>query len=418
MISRRGFIGLAGGAGVAAGLGLWAGLLRDDVDDHDRPPEAAPATPNRVLVVVQLDGGNDGINTVVPASDGRYRDARPTLAVPDTELVALAGQDAYALHPSLAPLAPMWDQGSLAVLAGAGFEGQSRSHFEARDLWWSSTPGVARTTGWLGRWLDVTGDGARPLRAVSLGEPSPSLVGEHLNATFVGDPVEFALRAPQGASSDEIVAAFLATSRPLSTDPALAQAQRSTAAAIEAVEQIGRAVGSDSADIDADTDTPAYATSARSLLDTAAGIVDLDIGTQVIVVAVNGFDTHSQQVQTHADLLADLAEGISGFLAAIDAQGRRDDVLVVTTSEFGRRARENASGGTDHGNASALFAVGAGVQGGQVIGTMDLGGLVDGDLPIGIETQSLYAAALDWLGGADTDEIVGGAFDRYGLVST
>lgn len=417
MISRRGFIGLAGGAGVAAGLGLWAGLLRDDVDDHDRPPEPA-STPRRVLVVVQLDGGNDGINAVVPVNDGRYRDARPTLAVPDAELVALAGQGAYALHPSLAPLAPLWEQRSLAVLAGAGFEGQSRSHFEARDLWWSSTPGVARTTGWLGRWLDATGDSARPLRAISLGEPSPSLVGEHLNATFVGDPAEFALRAPRGASSDEIVAAFLATSRPLSTDPALAEAQQATAATIEAVEQIGRAVASTPTDIDADTDTPAYATSARSLLDTAAGIVDLDIGTQVIVVAVNGFDTHSQQAQAHADLLADLAEGISGFLAAIDAQGRRDDVLVVTTSEFGRRVRENASGGTDHGNASALFAVGAGVRGGQVIGTMDLGGLVDGDLPIGIETQSLYAAALDWLGGADTDEIVGGAFDRYGLLAT
>jgi uncharacterized protein (DUF1501 family) len=412
MITRRHFIGLAGGAGLA-GVGLWAGLVREDLGGSPAALGTGGDAPidGRVLVVVELDGGNDGVNTLVPVGDGHYRDLRRVLAVPETEVVALTGQDAYALHPSLAPLLPFWEQGALAALAGIGFEGQSRSHFEARDLWWSSTPGVAPTTGWLGRWLDATGDGARPLRAISLGGPSRALVGERLNATLVGDPAEFALRAPAGASSDEIVAAFLATAEPLATDAALAEAQRSTAASVAAVEQIGRAVASE----DAADDTTGYQTNIRSLLDTAAGVIGLDIGTQVVVVSVNGFDTHSQQADTHADLLADLAKGISGFFDAIDAQGRRDDVLVVTTSEFGRRVRENASDGTDHGNASALFAIGSAVNG-QIVGTMDLGALAEGDLPIVIETQSLYASALDWLGGADADAIVGGTFDRYGLI--
>nr|MCU0271172.1 hypothetical protein [Acidimicrobiales bacterium] len=181
MLTRRRFIATgAAAAGVTAtGYAAWRVLVSDQVEQATAPSTSSTATttpprPPRTLVVVQLSGGNDALNTLPPA-DGRYRDARPTLAVPEAELVALAGTDQWALHPSLAPLASRWQDGTLAAVAGIGFDEQSRSHFAALDTWWSALPGQARTTGWLGRWLDATtGSGdPNPLRAIALGSGSP-----------------------------------------------------------------------------------------------------------------------------------------------------------------------------------------------------------------------------------------------------
>ena len=158
MLSRRKFIGIAGGvgaAGAAGGTAVWSTLLRDHVDEavdqRDEAtgaPQTDPAAPtttngkgNRVVVVLQLSGGNDGLNTLIP-SDGRYRDARTTLAIPEAELIAINAAG-YSLHPSLAPLAPLWNSGLVTALEGVGLKDQSRSHFKAMDTWWSATPGAA-----------------------------------------------------------------------------------------------------------------------------------------------------------------------------------------------------------------------------------------------------------------------------------
>jgi len=143
--------------------------------------------------------------------------------------------------------------------------------------------------------------------------------------------------------------------------------------------------------------------------------VALDVGTQVVVVGVDGFDTHSRQDEVHPRLLADLARGLTTFLAEMTDLGRADDVLVVTTSEFGRRVAENGSAGTDHGNAGTQFAVGPAVIGGMV-GEVGLAHQVDGDLPVTLDARTLYAVALDWLGGP-TDEVLGDRYDRHGLLS-
>jgi len=154
------------------------------------------------------------------------------------------------------------------------------------------------------------------------------------------------------------------------------------------------------------------------LLEVAAGIIDLQIGTEIIVVGISGFDTHANQATAHPQLLGDLGEGLSAFLAAIDAQGRRDDVLVMTTSEFGRRVQENGNG-TDHGEGGVQFLAGKAVNGHQVIGSADLGQLDNGDVRSSIDTRSLYANALDWLSGDPnrSDEILSGRFDRLGLLA-
>ncbi|MDW3217822.1 MAG: DUF1501 domain-containing protein [Acidimicrobiales bacterium] len=426
-LSRRTFLGVAGGvAGTAAvGGGVWAVLMRDSVESAGvaSTTTTVPTTTttlaagggavpygDRILVVLEMAGGNDALNTLV-SNDGAYRSARPQLALPENELLALAGAD-FGLHPSLAGLVPYWDAGTMAAVAGAGMPEQSRSHFKAMDTWWSGIPGAGSQTGWLGRWLDATLEGANdPLRAIALGGGSPALVGMNTLATVVRSPETFTLRTMEGADNDALVAAFLATAGPLSASPEMAAAQYAIPSTLDAVEILASVSGGgEEYDIN-----PAPST-ATSLLQTAAGIIDLGIGTQVITVGINGFDTHANQLGTHAGLLADVGDGLAAFFDRLEADGHADRVMVVTTSEFGRRVAENGSGGTDHGSGGCQFLIGPDVAGAQVIGGYDFGALTQGDIPAVVDTRSIYSAALDWMGGP-TDEILDGPHDRLGLLS-
>jgi len=238
------------------------------------------------------------------------------------------------------------------------------------------------------------------LRAVSLGGGAPILTAESQLSTIINSPRNFRLSTPPGSDSEAIVAAFLQTASPLSGDPTLAAAQMAIPSTIEAIEVLGVDSG-----VTADEPPEENYT---SLLDTAAGLIDLDVGTEVIVVSVHGFDTHSDQRSRQEKLLANLAAGLASFRQRLEANGHADRVLIMTTSEFGRRVQENASGGTDHGTAGAQFIIGPN-QG--IIGQVDLDNLVDGDVPIAVDTRSMYATALDWLGGP-TDEILGKKYDR------
>ncbi len=425
MISRRKFLGVAGGvaAGSAAGgAAAWAALLRDHVDaaiaNTSGASGAALATTSttaaggasttaasdRVLVIMQLGGGNDGLNTLVPDL-GAYRDARPTLALPQSSLEPI-DTSGYALHPSLAPLKARWNSGQIAAFEGIGLKTQSRSHFKAMDTWWAGTDAGASTTGWLGRWLDATeGDTPNPLRSISLGTGSPALSGLRSVPTVVLDPAQFTLRLPRTTDASAVTAAFLATAAPVAAAPWLAAAQASIPSTLDAIAVLQKvAAPSDSA---ADT--------ATALLQSAAGIIELGIGTRVILIGMNGFDTHSDQLARQSALLTDLAQGITSFFDRLDASGHANKVMVLTTSEFGRRVAENASGGLDHGSGGLQFVIGPAVKGNRVVGEPALDRLVDGDMPIGIDTRSMYAVGLDWLGGP-TDELLGGHFDRYGLL--
>ncbi len=415
-LSRRRFIATAGGAAGAAAVagGAWAALVRDGVEES-RPTGTSttststttslardPASGRRVLVVLELAGGNDALNTLVPAA-GRYRDARPTLAVPEQDLV---GSGDHGLHPALAALAPWWESGSLAAVVGVAMTDQSRSHFEAMDAWWSASADPGIRTGWLGRWLDATAPPGEPdpLRAIALGGGQRALLADEARSTVVHSPEAFALRTPPGIDNDALVEAFLATSAPLSSAPELAAAQTAIPSTLSAVDLLGSVMaGEESAGV-------------TSLLQTAAGIIDLDIGTRVITVGTGGFDTHADQAARHGQLLTDVGDGVAGFFERLEQDGNHERVMLVTTSEFGRRVAENGSGGTDHGTGGLQFLCGAGVAGGRVVGEYDLDHLVDGDLPATVDTRSVYAAALDWLGGP-TDDLLDGSHDRLGLLS-
>lgn len=417
MLSRRRFLGLgAAAAGTAAAGGLlWSRSLDEQVQRASSSPVSS-ADLRRALVVVQMGGGNDALNTLVPA-DGRYRDARPALAIPESELLVVPTSDAFSLHPSLAPLVERWQGGQVASIQGSGFLAQTRSHFTAMDTWWAA--GGDPTTGWLGRWLDATlpdGEAADPLRAVALGGGAPALVGERSLSTFVRDPSAFRLQVEGAEDPDAVVAAFRATAEPLASEPVLAAAQAAVPSTLEAIDLLAGATGPVD-ELAIPGEARAYGTPITDLLDTAAGILALDVGTRVIVVAVDGFDTHAGQLERHAPLLADVAGGITSFLDQVEADGRAEEVLVLTTSEFGRRVAENASLGTDHGSGGAQLLAGPMVRG-QAVGEVDLGDLIDGDVKSEVDARSSYAVALDWLGGADVAEVLGTDPDRYELLRT
>jgi len=430
-LSRRKFLGVAGGvAGAAAAAGgAWATLVRDSVDGaagraatttttslaatttSSLAPAGGVPYGDRVLVILEMAGGNDALNTLVP-SDGRYRDRRPQLAIPEGDLIALPGTD-FALHPSLAPLARYWEDDTMAAVAGAGMPEQSRSHFKAMDTWWSAVPGASSQTGWLGRWLDATLEGENdPLRAIALGGGSRALVGMDTIATVVRSPSTFSLRTLDPADNDALVAAFLATAEPLSAVPEVASAQYAIPSTLSAVELLASVSGGSEDDFTAALNDGNTAT---SLLQTAAGIIDLGIGTRVITVGISGFDTHANQAPAHANLLADIGNGLAEFFDRLAVDGNADKVMVVTTSEFGRRIAENGSAGTDHGQGGSQFLIGPGVSGHQIVGGYDLDNPDQGDLPTVIDTRSLYSVALDWLGGP-TDDLLGGQHDRLGLL--
>jgi len=421
--SRRRFLlgaGVSGAAVVVAGGLVWR---RSSPSSPSRGESAGFATPSgiapkdTILVVVQLGGGNDALNTLVP-SDGAYLDARPTLGIPESQRLALAGTTAFAAHPALAPVVSWWDQGRLGAVAGVGFVDQTRSHFKALDTWWSGGSTGGAPSGWLGRWLDLTADHDphNPLRAIALGSGAPALRSQRAAHTVVTSLSSFAVAEPKGLTVSSLAGVRAAMSTAHDGDgPLLAAARRAVPTTLDAVERLSVLRPTNAEEVDA-ADAPGGATegSITGLLDTAAGILDLDLGTRVLHVSVSGFDTHADQDSVHTRLLEDLAGGLDRFLAAMADQGRADKVLVLTVSEFGRRVAENGSG-TDHGTATTLLLAGAGVAGGRVHGEVDLSAQVDGDVPIAVDGRSVYANALDFLGGG-ADEVLGGPFDRLGLL--
>jgi uncharacterized protein (DUF1501 family) len=360
-------------------------------------PSVAPAgdaPADNVLVVLQLSGGNDALDTLVPLQ-GAYHDLRPTLGQVDAELIPIPGTTAFGLHPALAPLRPLLDAGRVGIVAGIGFERPDRSHFQALDMWWTGTPGAASTTGWLGRWLDATTTApAATLRSVALGNGVPALRAATVESVVVIDPARFAIDA-----TPQLTGAWAA----LGPGYAEALAATRTFARIQtpiADQPDGGAAAGATGDI------------AAALL-VAAALIAAEPATRLVHVSVTGFDTHAAESSRHTALLGDLATGLAGFQSALSASGDATRTLLVTTSEFGRRAAENGSGGTDHGKAGVQFVVGSPVTALGVHGQMDLTDLDDGDLRPVIDPRSMYATALDWVGPtAVTDHVLGASFDR------
>jgi uncharacterized protein (DUF1501 family) len=429
-LSRRQFFRLGAGAVVVVGLGACADTsgspgsplkggptgstpvaFSDEPSTSPRssaPATGTPAKPGlfggRRLVIVQLNGGNDLLNTL-PPSDGKYRDLRPTLAIPEADIVALNGVADAGLHPSLAPLAKFWDAGQMAVVRGIGFDEPNRSHFVSMARWWSADDLGA--PGWLGRVLDSLPSEPSPLMATALGAGAPPLLsGVRSRPTLVASPASFRfnglqpewLTAMGSAAGDDLIgAARRALTRSVA---AVADFEHVTATAVDDGEPSAREGG---------------ATIAAGLK-LAAQMLSSDVGTQIVVVSVGGFDTHYDQLIRHTELLTDLADGLVAFFDSVDKAGIADDVLVATTSEFGRRAAENGSGGCDHGAGGLSLVLGRPTTGGMH-GDVDLGNLLEGDVRPSIDPRSLYTVCLDWIG-ADVEKVLGKRYDQLKLLKT
>ncbi len=340
-------------------------------------------TNDRVLVLIRLGGGNDGLNTVIPAEDDRYHRARPTLRVAKDRALPLAGE--LFLHPSLEGLRALHDRGRLAVVTDVGYAAPDRSHFRSMDIWHTAYPDREdRRTGWVGRVLDDSGSAISiPAVAVVEDQLPLALLGERLVAPVVPSLDEFVLQ-------DDVAAALAAAPR-ADTGGALARVLATARSAAATSEKVARARHRVPFD--------AFPPSAlgRQLATTLA-LLRSGLGTRVFYVAHDGFDTHSQQADNHASLLKNLGDSVRSFQDALDKDGLDRQVLVLTFSEFGRRVRENGSKGTDHGAAAPLFAVSSALEPGVIGGPPDLDDLDDGDLRHRVDFRRVYATVIErWL---------------------
>jgi uncharacterized protein (DUF1501 family) len=364
-----------------------------------RSAEAAGASkPNdRVLVVVQLIGGNDGLNTVVPHGLDGYANARRALRLPNGQIHKVTKE--IGLHPAMGQMAKLLEDGKLAIVQGVGYPNPDRSHFRSMEIWETARVETgALETGWLGRALDA--DPARPgedPRGLHIGTRSsplalrakrtevPSLESlEQYRLQLTGSDGD---RRAERDAIDQI--ARLARS---ADDPLLGFLRRSTLSAYDSsrrLEQLAQPSKKPS--------YPSYGLARR--LELIAQIVKAGFGTRIYYTSLEGFDTHANQLGTHAALLNELSDSIAAFHADLAAVGQADRVALLTFSEFGRRVKENASQGTDHGAAAPLFVVGPVSKPGLVGDHPRLDDLDDGDLKHHTDFRRVYASLLEtWLG--------------------
>ena len=381
---------VAGGAATLSWPQLFAAAQRTPLD-----PQAG------VLVVVTLYGGNDGLNTVVPAADPAYAAARPDLAYrPDEVLDVGTG---LGLNPGLKGLKSLWDDKSLAIVHGVGYPKPDRSHFASMAIWQCGSPGTPATSGWLGRWLDLAPD---PVKALALDPVLPPLLAGTRTAGSTLGRTRLAL--PRGAAGRTV--AGLALPSP-SDGPWQAAAATSLADLVKASGTFHDAV----AEIDDQQDeTTAPGGSAGGQSDLAkqlaivAGLVELGVPTRVYSVSLGGFDTHSNERGTQERLLAQLDAALCGFAARLAKTERGRQVVTMVYSEFGRRVHANASEGTDHGTAGPMFVFGRGVQGGHYGSQPSLTDLDEGDLRASTDFRDVYGSMLTGVLGADPGQVLNG----------
>ena len=407
MTTRRDFLRdsslLGFGATVPAFLGRTA---------HAAPTADKAGAKDTVLVVVQLTGGNDGMNTVVPFTNPDYYKLRPNIAIAKDQVKKLT--DDVGLHPSMGALAKLYaDDSAVCVVQGVGYPNPSQSHFRSMDVWHAASTAETLTEGWLGHALKKQGVPAFHL--ASGNEVAPlALAGAPVRVPSITSLDDFKLKtagvtgADAAAQKGVITGVAAPADAPATSTPNLldfvARTQTNTYASSEKLASIGKNY----------TPKVPYPTSALGTkLKLAAQLIDAGIGARLFYVSIDGFDTHAGQggaTGAHANLLAQVSDAISAFYRDLAGRGHKDRLCVMTFSEFGRRAYENGSKGTDHGSGAPMFLVGGNVKPGIVGKHPSLTGLKEGNLVHDTDFRQVYAAVLEkWLG-IDSKPIVGEGF--------
>jgi uncharacterized protein (DUF1501 family) len=375
-----------------------------------------PGVPeDRVLVVVQLGGGNDTLNTLVPYADPTYYQLRPTLAVPQAQVLPLSDQVGF--NPNFSALKGLYDASELAVVQGVGYPNPNRSHFRSTDIWTSGRPDIMEPTGWLGRYLDNTCSGEdRPLKGVDVADTVSRLFWTGQSIVPAISSIEgFDFLADQRFPNDRSnqVDTFKALNTGTTGSAYGDFVRKASLEALDTSAQLKKVASSYRSTVQyPDNDF------ARGL-QTIAKLLSADLGTRIFHITIGGFDTHAGQARTHDALLKTVAEGVQAFLRDLEGLGKLDDVMVMTFSEFGRRVAENGSAGTDHGAGSSLYIAGGGVQAGLFGNHPSLTDLENGDLKFNVDFRSVYGTILqDWLGTPASAVIGGGSFPRIGFVKS
>lgn len=415
-LDRRRF--LARTAGLA--LAVYGGSALLPRAFEEGVAAAAAAGPQNVLVSIFLEGGADSLSLLFPSGDPLYRTLRPRLALPDSVGVPFAEDDRLRWHPSLASLASLHSEGKVTVLPGVGYSGADQSHFTSRHFWEVGATSQHLRTGWLGRYLDRAGSLDNPLQGLSLdGRLQPALAAARMPVSSIDGPdrYEFWTRNVWGDVENRMLGAIGSLGAiSHGGDAALAQATSALRQSARLREQLLPFRPKD--DQPGFTSPVAYPGKAddafpRRLAGLAA-MLGAGLPLRVVAMSAPGmYDTHDNQPQALTDALKLTADSLLAFQRDLESRGLADRVLVHVWSEFGRRARENGSNGTDHGAAGTGFVIGARASGTMIGEFPGLGKLDEnGNLRASSDFRALYSSLLeDWLG-ADAGAVIPGA-DRF-----
>ncbi len=399
LISRRDAIKRGGMIAVGLVAPRWLSTIAQaDMVNLGKGGKLAKDT---VLVVCQLSGGNDGLNTIVPYANKLYYQMRPTLGIPETQVVKL--NDQMGLHPGLAPIGELYKKGQVAIVQNVGYPQANRSHFKSMDIWQSASPDGKMRYGWIGRHMDTV-SAANPVYALGLSTEKPlALAGKTASVpcfasladiqNMIGDPdTERMLREIQGMDAK--------------------------AGSLEAVVQKANRTALDAMDVLASqlskyTPKETYGNDPfGNGFKQISQLIATSPQTRIVYFSTGGFDTHARQAENHTKLLTNFGNAVGAFQKEMEACGKADKVIVLVFSEFGRRVVENGSQGTDHGAAGPMLLIGKNVKGGLHGSNPNLQELVNGDLKFETDFRSVYAATLDqWIGG-DSGVVLGQKFQH------
>lgn len=373
-------------------------------------------TSPKTLVVLQLAGGNDTVNTFIPYGDAQYRAMRPALAIADNTILKIDNR--MGLHPSLAKLAPLYESGKFTFVNNVGFATLDRSHFRCQDVWQTGDDSYGQSQrgvlGWVGRYADIyLKDSQSSLTTLAIGSRIPlGMWADDVIPAVVGDAASYDVTTDSRYPDDRTP--FVNTLRQIYG------IDRATET-LDVIRENGNDMFS-SVDllktIPPPSTSTAYPDSAlargfKLIAQTIAG----NVGTQAVWITTGGFDTHSTQLNTHSNLLKDVGDSLAAFYDDLVARGISDRVVVVAWSEFGRRVSENASAGTDHGKAGTVFLLGDSVNGRQFYGDVpNLNDLDAGDLKTQIDFRSVYWTLIQDFLGKDPEPVLNGRYENVGFI--
>lgn len=388
-----------------------------------------------ILVVVQLAGGNDGLNTLVPYADDIYQRSRPQLAKKAKELIRL--NDHLGLNSAMPFLGSMFAEGNMGIVQGVGYPNPNRSHFVSTSIWETADVHNRSHTGWLGRYFDNACEGADPTVGISFNKTQPESFGARKNPGVCLNSPElyrWIHGGGQKAQAEEFFAELnqpgpeetdedgpvdgASISLPAGGKPGGISGETNLAF-LERVALDARVSSAKILEIAAKhkTNVRYDGTPIARNLNLVSRMIAGGMPTRVYYVSHGGFDTHNQQANSHDRLLAQLDAALKSFFTDLKQQGNDKRVVLMTFSEFGRRVAENASAGTDHGKASCLFVAGPAVKGGLFGTYPSLSDLADGDIKHTVDFRSVYGSLLtDWLRAPDMKPILGATYPNLGLV--